>query len=106
MDYLMIFERRILKKIFGPIHERDGWRIMTNHELNKLIGGDKKVRFIETQRLKWLGHLHRMEEHRSVRMIFEWNQMGKRSRGRPRNRWQDEVLKDIRVLGVKIGQRW
>jgi hypothetical protein len=27
--------------------------------------------------------------------------MGKRSRGQPRNRWRDEVLKDIRVFGVK-----
>ena len=27
--------------------------------------------------------------------------MAKRSKGLPRNRWQDEVLKDIRVLGVK-----
>jgi len=27
--------------------------------------------------------------------------MGKRSRGRQRNRWTDEVLKDTRVLGVK-----
>jgi hypothetical protein len=42
-----------------------------------------------------------MEEYRMVRRIFEWSLMGKRSRGRPRNRWQDEILKDIRVLGVK-----
>jgi len=27
--------------------------------------------------------------------------MGKKSRGRPRNRWTDKVLKDTRVLGVK-----
>jgi hypothetical protein len=36
-----------------------------------------------------------------VRRIFEWSPMVERSRGSPRNRWQDEVLKDIRVLGVK-----
>jgi hypothetical protein len=39
INYLMIFERLILRKIFGPVHERDGWRIRTNHELNNLIGG-------------------------------------------------------------------
>jgi hypothetical protein len=33
--------------------------------------------------------------------IFECSPMGERSRGRPKNRWWDEVLKDIRVLGVK-----
>jgi hypothetical protein len=31
MNYLMIFGRRILKKSFGPVQERDGWRIRTNH---------------------------------------------------------------------------
>jgi hypothetical protein len=38
MTYLMIFERRILTKIFGPVQERDGWRIRTNIDLNKLNG--------------------------------------------------------------------
>ena len=101
INYLMIFERLILRKIFGPVHERDVWRIRTNHELNNLTGGANIVRFMEAQRLKCWGHLRRMEEYRIVRRIFEWSQMGKRSRGRPRNRWQDEVLKDIRLLGVK-----
>jgi hypothetical protein len=43
-----------------------------------------------------------MDEYRMVRRIFESSTMGNRSRGRPRNRWQDEVLKDIRVLCVQI----
>jgi len=42
-----------------------------------------------------------MEEYRIVRRISEWSPMGNRSKGHPRNRWQDEVLKDIGVLGVK-----
>jgi hypothetical protein len=62
----MIFEGLILRKIFGPIHERDGWRIRTNHELDTLIGA-KTLRFIKIQRLKCWGHLHRMEEYRMVR---------------------------------------
>jgi hypothetical protein len=36
-----------------------------------------------------------------VRRISEWSSMVRRSRVGPRNRWQDEVLKDIRVLGMK-----
>jgi len=62
MNYLMIFERRILRKISDPVQERDGWRIRTNHELNKLIGGANIMRFIKTQRLKWCSHLHRIKE--------------------------------------------
>jgi hypothetical protein len=33
---LMVFERKVLKRIFGPTKERDGtWRIKTNDELIK-----------------------------------------------------------------------
>jgi len=32
---LMVFERRVLRRVFGPIKERDGtWRIKTNDELD------------------------------------------------------------------------
>jgi hypothetical protein len=35
---LMIFERKVLRKIFGSTKERDGtWRIKTNDELDKLM---------------------------------------------------------------------
>ena len=35
-QYLRIFERRILRKIFGPVQNEDrSWRITMNYELNK-----------------------------------------------------------------------
>ena len=35
---LMVLERKVLRRIFGPTKERDGtWRIKTNDELDKLI---------------------------------------------------------------------
>jgi len=34
----MVFERKALRRIFGPPKERDGtWRIKTNDELDELI---------------------------------------------------------------------
>jgi len=86
MNYLMIITRRILTKIFGPVQERAGWKIRTNLELNKLIGGNYTVKFVKTQRLKWWGLLLRMESYRMVKRISEYSPMGKRSRGHPRNR--------------------
>jgi hypothetical protein len=55
INNLTILERRILKKIFGPIRDADGWRIRTLHELNKLIGGANMLRSIKAQTLKWWG---------------------------------------------------
>ena len=54
--------------IFGPIKERDGtWRIKTNEELNKLIGNKTIINYIKSQRLGWLGHVHRKPDERMVK---------------------------------------
>jgi len=34
---LTVFEKKILRKIFGPTYENGSWRIKTNQELDKLI---------------------------------------------------------------------
>jgi len=45
---LMVFERKVLRKIFGPTKERDGtWRIKTNDELDKLIRHKKIINDIK-----------------------------------------------------------
>ena len=37
-NHLLVFERRILRKIYGPTLDNDGtWRIKTNEELEMLI---------------------------------------------------------------------
>ena len=56
-QHLRISERRILRKICGPVQNDDGsWRIRMNHELNELIGNADIVRFIKSRRIAWLGH--------------------------------------------------
>jgi hypothetical protein len=57
-QYLRIFERRILRKIFGPVQNEDGfWRIRMNHELNDLIKSADILRFVKSKRMAWLGHM-------------------------------------------------
>jgi hypothetical protein len=36
---LLVFERWILRKIFGPIQCKERWRIRSNSKLKKLIKG-------------------------------------------------------------------
>jgi len=54
---LRIFERQILRKIFGPVNIDNIQRIRNNMEIDKLIEGADIVRFIKAQRIKWLGHI-------------------------------------------------
>jgi hypothetical protein len=59
-NLLRIFERKTLRKIYWPIQEGDIWRIRNNEELNRSINGEDIVKFIEAQRIRWLGHVQRM----------------------------------------------
>ena len=99
---LRIFERKILRKIFGPVQDENGiWRIRKNHELNELIGNTDIVRFIKSSRMTWLGHVMRMDEGRMPRRMLEWKPMGRKIRGRPRKRWIEDVEEDIQTMGIR-----
>ena len=54
-------------------------------------------------RLRWFGHVQRMEENRITKRVLCMNLGTTRLRGRPRNRWQDEVREDGRIVG---GEGW
>jgi hypothetical protein len=71
-QYLRLFERRILRKIFGPVQNEDGlWRIRMNYELNDLIKSADIVRLAKSKRMAWLGHVMRMEENRTPKRVLE-----------------------------------
>jgi hypothetical protein len=62
----------------------------------------KKPTIIETislNRFCWFGHVQRMEENRIPKRVLYMNLGTTRLRGRPRNRWQDEVREDGRIVG-------
>jgi translation initiation factor 2 gamma subunit (eIF-2gamma) len=54
---LLVFERKILRRIFGPTKENQIWRIKTNEELYILIKHKNIVNYIKAQRLSWFGHV-------------------------------------------------
>jgi hypothetical protein len=68
---LRIFERKTLRKIYGSIQEGDIWRIRNNEELNRSINGQDIVKFIKAQRIRWLGHVKRMEVGAMPRKMME-----------------------------------
>ena len=98
----MVFERKVLRRIFGPTKERDGkWRIKTNYELDELIRHKNIINHIKAQRLSWFGHLHRMPEERMVKRVYKWRPMLIRPLGRPKNRWEDDIINDMEKMKVK-----
>jgi hypothetical protein len=41
-----------------------------------------------------------MEDHKNVKAIMKWNPIDRRSRGRPKSRWQGDVEADLRAMKI------
>jgi len=72
---LRVFEKRVLRRIFGP--ERDEvteeWRKLHNEVLNDLYSSPNIVRVIKSRRMKWAGHVGRMGERKAVYRVLVGN---------------------------------
>jgi len=100
---LRVFERKVLRRIYGPIKESDGtWRIKSNEGLNRLIGNKNIINYIKAQRLAWFGHVHHMPDNSMVKKSIWWSPALTRSLGRPKNRWEDDVKSDINKYEDKL----
>jgi len=96
---LSVFERKILRKIFGPTKEDNGiWRIKTNKELDELINHRNVINYVKAQRLSWFGHINRMPETSIVRKIYKWKPSTSRPVGKPKSQWEDDVRHDLRKM--------
>ena len=73
-------------------------RRLHNEELHSLYRSPNIVRVIKSKRLRWTGHVVRMEEGRSAFKILT----GKPT-GRPRRRWEDNIRMDLKEIGINTG---
>ena len=59
------------------------------------------MKFIKDQRIRWLGHVKRMEMGAVPRKMMEGRVFIGRRRGRPRLRWMDDFVTDLKVMKIK-----
>ena len=77
--------------------------VLTNtyEELHSLYRSPNIARVIKSKRLRWAGHLARMEKGRSAFKILTGTPAGKRHLGRPRCRWEDNIRMDLKETCIK-----
>jgi hypothetical protein len=98
---LWVFENRVLRKIFGPKREEDGsWRKLHNDELHDLYSSPNIVRMIKSRRMRWAGHVACMGEGRGAYRVLVGRPEGKRPLGRPGCRWEDNMKRNLREVGI------
>jgi hypothetical protein len=103
---LNTFERKILRRIYGPIQEGGRWHPRWNNELYTLYNDLSTVEDIKIRRLEWAGHIIRMEEERIPEKVLNGTFNNTRTAGRPRTRWADVVQRDaLQLLGVRGWRR-
>ncbi|KAJ4442172.1 hypothetical protein ANN_12038 [Periplaneta americana] len=88
-------------RIFGPVRDGETWKIRCNNELYQLYESPDIITSIKIARLRWAGHVKRMDECEIPRKVMEYGIAGGRRVGRPKLRWMDCVMDDIKWLGVK-----
>ena len=104
VNRVRVFENRVLRRIFGP--KRDGvtgeWRKLSKEQLN-LYSSPNIVRVIKSRRMRWAGHVARMEEGRVVHKVLVGKPEGKRPLGRSRRKWDDNIKVDLEEVGRGCG---
>ena len=97
---MRVFEIRVLRRVFGPKREEvtGEWRKLHNEELSDLYSLPNIVRVVKWRRMRWEGHVARMEEGRGLHRVVVGKPEGKRPLGRPRRRWEDNIKMDLQEV--------
>jgi hypothetical protein len=97
----MVFENRVLRRIFGPKGDEvtGEWRKLHNEELRYLYSSPSIIRTIKSRRMRYAGHVAQMGEKRNAYRLLVGKPEGNRPLGGPRRRWVDNIRMDLGEVG-------
>ena len=74
-----MFENKVLRKIFGAKRDKitGEWRTLHNAELHALYSSPNVIRNLKSRRLRWAGHVARMEQFRNAYRVLMVKPEGK-----------------------------
>jgi hypothetical protein len=99
-NQLLVFERKVLRTICGPIIENDVYRRRYNHELDKEFNSPNALNVTKTSRLHYAGQIINPKIYIPQKALFRAKPNGRKNQGRPKSKWADWVNSDSLALGV------
>ncbi|CAG9827936.1 unnamed protein product [Diabrotica balteata] len=72
-----------------------------NTEIRERMGIDIDI-LVECKRLKWYGHVERMNDQRWPKRMLQWIPTNRRKKGRPRRSWRQEVKGAMEDRGLQV----
>ena len=92
---LQVFHMRCLRRILG-ISWQDK---VTNNEVLSKAGIPSMYTLLRQRRLRWLGHVYRMEDGRIPKdLLYGELARGQRNKGRPQLRFKDVCKRDMKAV--------
>jgi hypothetical protein len=97
---LRVFENRVLRRIFGPKgSEMTGdWRNLRNEEFHNLYSSRSIIIMIGSSQMRWAGLVACMMEKRNAYRILVGKPERKKTLGRTRRRWVNNIKMDLREI--------
>ena len=83
---LTVFQNKVIEKIF-------------NAELHALYSLPNIIRNLKSRRLRWAERVTHMEQSRNAYRVLVGKPEGKRSIGKLRCKWKDNIKMDLREMG-------
>ena len=95
---LRVFKNKVLRKIYGAKKDEitGEWRKLHNAELYALYSSPNIIRSLKSRRLRWAGHVARVDYSRNAYRVLVGKPEEKRPLERPRRRWEDNIKMDLR----------
>src|SRR3984885_2110199 len=79
------------------------WRDkVKNDTIRRITGQETMENIIRKRRLRWMGHVIRMDEARIAKQVMNWKPEGRRGRGRPRKNWPGTIKEDLKCMDMTL----
>ena len=99
---LNVFHNQCVRTILGVSRFQQWKERLTTGNLADMFGMQQSIPdLVREQRLRWLGHVGRMDHDRMPKKLLFGELKKKRPRHGPKRRWRDVVQCDVEELGVK-----